>query len=123
MAKFDTTMSGSTCTVLFFDRNTIISANAGDSRAVLYSFNRNKGGMKVKPLTDDHKPCLPVEKRRVLEVGGRVDTIRGAQGQSLGPQRVWMKDQEAPGLAMSRSLGDELAHSLGVSTDPEIMRF
>ena len=37
--------------------------------------------------------------------------------------RVWLKEQDAPGLAMSRSLGDLVAHSIGVSTSPEIMRF
>lgn len=72
--------SGSTCTVLMFDRNTIFSANAGDSRAVLYSFNRAKGGVTIKPLSEDHKPCLPVEKARVLEFGGRVDAIKGSHG-------------------------------------------
>lgn len=56
-------------------------------------------------------------------MGGRVDTIKGAMGQSLGPQRVWLQDQEAPGLAMSRSLGDFIAHSVGVSADPEVVRF
>lgn len=28
-----------------------------------------------------------------------------------------------PGLAMSRSLGDQIAHSVGVSTEPEVMKF
>ena len=37
--------------------------------------------------------------------------------------RVWLMEQDAPGLAMSRSLGDYIAHSVGVATDPEIMRF
>jgi serine/threonine protein phosphatase PrpC len=37
--------------------------------------------------------------------------------------RVWLAEQDAPGLAMSRSLGDYVAHSVGVSTDPEVMRF
>jgi hypothetical protein len=66
---------------------------------------------------------MPVEKRRVLKVGGRVDTIKGSMGQNLGPMRVWLMEQDAPGLAMSRSLGDYIAHSVGVATDPEIMRF
>ena len=34
-----------------------------------------------------------------------------------------MRESDAPGLAMSRSLGDGLAHSLGVSTSPEVKRF
>lgn len=121
--KFDTHLSGSTMTSVLFDRNTIFTANAGDSRAVLYSFNKAQGGMKITPLTEDHKPCMPVEKRRVLECGGRVDAIKGSQGQNLGPMRVWLKDADTPGLAMSRSMGDGLAHSVGVSTDPEIKRF
>lgn len=31
-----------------------------------------------------------------------------------------MKNEDTPGLAMSRSLGDGLAQSLGVSCEPEI---
>jgi serine/threonine protein phosphatase PrpC len=34
-----------------------------------------------------------------------------------------MQEQDAPGLAMSRSMGDGLAHELGVSTKPEVMQF
>lgn len=37
--------------------------------------------------------------------------------------RVWLMEQDAPGLAMSRSLGDYVAHSVGVSTQAEVMRF
>jgi serine/threonine protein phosphatase PrpC len=32
--------SGSTCVSVLFDRNTIFCANAGDSRAVLYSYDK-----------------------------------------------------------------------------------
>ena len=56
-------------------------------------------------------------------MGGRVDTIRGPSNQQLGTQRVWLKNQDLPGLAMSRSIGDYIAHAAGVSTDPEVMRF
>jgi len=37
--------------------------------------------------------------------------------------RVWLMDQDAPGLAMSRSIGDYIAHSVGVATEPEVKRF
>lgn len=101
----------------------MFSANAGDSRAVLYSYNKATGGMKIKALSEDHKPCMPVEKQRVLQKNGRVDAIKGPMGQNLGPLRVWLKEQDAPGLAMSRSMGDLVAHSVGVSTSPEVKRF
>ena len=78
--KFDTQLSGSTCVSVIFDRNTIFCANSGDSRAVLYSYSRKQSGIKITPLSEDHKPCMPVEKKRVLAKGGRVDTIKGAMG-------------------------------------------
>ena len=36
-----------------------------------------------------------------------------------GPPRVWLGHMDVPGLAMSRSIGDVVAHSAGVSTEPE----
>lgn len=33
---------------------------------------------------------------------------------------MWLKHEELPGLAMSRSLGDKIAHSVGVSSLPEV---
>lgn len=40
-----------------------------------------------------------------------------------GPQRVWLGHMDAPGLAMSRSLGDAVAHSVGVSSEPEVFEY
>jgi len=37
-----------------------------------------------------------------------------------GPPRVWLGGIDIPGLAMSRSLGDTVAHTAGVSSIPEI---
>ena len=36
----------------------------------------------------------------------------------IGPARVYLKFEEYPGLAMSRSIGDMIAHSVGVSSEP-----
>ena len=36
-----------------------------------------------------------------------------------GPARVWLGDMDIPGLAMSRSIGDTVAHSAGVISEPE----
>ena len=37
--------------------------------------------------------------------------------------RVFIKGQDIPGLAMSRSLGDYLAHSVGVTHEPVVEHF
>jgi hypothetical protein len=40
--------------------------------------------------------------------------------QYFGPKRVWLKNKQAPGLAMTRSLGDLVAKTVGVTHEPEI---
>lgn len=70
------------------------------------------------PITIDHKPELPVEKERILATGGRVFAVEYLDGVK-GPERVWLSDMNVPGLAMSRSLCDHVAHTVGVSSTPE----
>lgn len=36
---------------------------------------------------------------------------------------MWLQNEELPGLAMSRSMGDKVAHSVGVSAEPETLEF
>ena len=40
-----------------------------------------------------------------------------------GPKRVWLKNKQVPGLAMTRSIGDMAATSVGVTAKPEVMHF
>lgn len=40
---------------------------------------------------------------------------------NLGPYRVWLKTENYPGLAMSRSIGDFVAASVGVICEPGIL--
>jgi hypothetical protein len=57
-------------------------------------------------LTRDHKPCDEDEKVRIEHAGGRVDSYRDQNGVKVGPERVWLLNEDLPGLAMSRSFGD-----------------
>ena len=70
-------------------------------------------------ISEDHKPDALEEKKRIEESGGRVFACSYDDG-TLGPARVWLADRDIPGLAMSRSLGDRLAHSVGVSAEPDL---
>lgn len=90
--KFDTKLSGTTCVIVLFDRNTIFCANSGDSRAVLFSHLKKKNEMQITPLSIDHKPCMPLETKRILASNGRVEPIKTSTGQSVGPMRVWLKE-------------------------------
>ena len=74
-------------------------------------------------LSRDLKPDTPGEKERILKNGGRIEAYKDENGGDFGPKRVWLKDEDIPGLAMSRSFGDEVAASVGTISEPEIMEF
>lgn len=112
----DASLSGSTVVVVVVRGTQIHTACCGDSRAVIGCSNR-KGKLQPLVLTVDHKPGAPKERQRILAAGGRVLTSR-RNGQPIGPLRVWLADVPAPGLAMSRSVGDMLAKTAGVISTP-----
>ena len=69
----------------------------------------------------DHKPDMPEEAARIIETGGVLDQFESqVSGKKVGPMRVWSKEVRQPGLAMSRSLGDNLAKTCGVSAEPTV---
>lgn len=49
--------------------------------------------------------------------------MRTTPGMFYGPKRVWLKNKQVPGLAMTRSIGDLAAASVGVTAEPEIKVF
>ena len=96
--------------------NHIISANVGDSRAIMVT---KKG---LVPLSVDQKPNDPEEAKRITKSGGEIAQYE-EDGEKSGPFRVWQKGQPYPGIAMSRSIGDFIASSLGVISEPVITEF
>eukprot|EP00892_Ulva_mutabilis_P005829 jgi/Ulvmu1/3618/UM017_0030.1 len=117
-AHVDCTFSGATATVSVLRGRTLTSAWVGDSRAVLG--RREEGAVRAYDLTNDHKPDLPEEHARIAQSGGRVEPLLDEMNQPIGPPRVWLSDAWMPGLAMSRSLGDTLAASCGVTCCPDV---
>ena len=70
-------------------------------------------------LSRDHKPDEKDEEARVVKYGGRVRQYKDPHSKELlGPLRVWAKAEEYPGLAMTRSIGDDVAKRLGVIPEP-----
>lgn len=116
-SRIDTTFSGSTCVAVVIQGRSLLCANVGDSRAMLISKNKD---WQYTLLSTDHKPDMHSEKMRILSKGGQVSPFRGPHGELMGPARVWVQGENVPGLAMSRSIGDAVASSVGVSQEPEI---
>ena len=119
--NINTYLSGSTCVSLLFTPRRLISINVGDSRAILGKFNGEK--WYSKNLSRDHKPIEEDEKKRIILNGGRVEQNKDEFENLRGPLRIWLKDEEIPGLAVSRSFGDELANKIGVICEPEINEY
>ena len=103
--------------VLIVD-NKMYAINVGDSRCVLgqrKGGDEKKGGEKIGiEMSIDQKPMRDDEMKRIIEKGGEVsEKIPGAP-------RVFRKNDEVPGLAVARSIGDIVAHEVGVSCEPEV---
>ena len=43
--------------------------------------------------------------------------------EEIGPLRVWLRGQDYPGLAMTRSFGDGVAAAVGVFDVPEVVAY
>jgi len=99
----------------------VFVANIGDSRCVLCRQTKEGDNYVCVPLSVDQKPDVPAEKKRILEHGGRVEPLPGPPGEDCGPPRVWLPEVDVPGLAMSRSIGDEISQRVGVISVPEVV--
>lgn len=92
---------------MFLFHSYVWCANIGDSRAIVGTFERNNWSHYT--LSNDHKPDSKLEYERIIACGGRVDSFKDQEGNPLGPPRVWLKNENIPGLAMARSFGDSVA--------------
>ncbi|KAL4428565.1 hypothetical protein ABPG77_008877 [Micractinium sp. CCAP 211/92] len=111
--RLEGTKGGATGLVVLRIGNQLYAAHCGDTRAVM---SRNGEALR---LTEDHKPNLPRERKRVEALGGRVDFARC--------WRVIVEPgggRPASGLAVSRSFGDpdfkEPLHL--VTATPDVIR-
>ena len=117
--NIDSNLSGSTCASLIYTPSKLIIANIGDSRIILGK-KLNNQNWNYEKLTRDHKPIIKEESDRIKEKGGRIKQMKDENGNFVGPLRVYMKDKDIPGLAMTRSFGDYYASIAGTICIPEV---
>ncbi len=137
--QIDSDLSGSTCISVIYTPQKLIIANIGDSRCMIGKCIEKENfeekdeiiGEKTKKnikwvaenLSRDHKPTIPEEAERILKVGGRIRPMKDDDGEFIGPLRVYMKDKDMPGLAMTRSFGDYFGSTAGVISEPEVTEY
>ena len=114
-SAIDANFSGTTCVLVLQVGEKLLCSNIGDSRAILV-----KNGNIIVPLSIDQKPNDPEESKRIMQNGGEISQYE-EDGEKSGPFRVWKKGEVYPGIAMSRSVGDFIATSLGVIPEPIFM--
>ena len=127
--EFDTLQSGTTCCLIIHIGKHILCANTGDSRALVAFDESNNikskilNNLKAVALSIDHKPEFPEESERIMMAGGVIEKIKDEYGQGVGPFRVWAGEEDYPGLAMSRSIGDLRGKTVGIIPNPGILEY
>lgn len=118
--NIDSHLSGSTCISVIYTPEKLLVANIGDSRCVLGKYLNKK--WVSHDLSRDHKPTEKDEAERILK-HGRIRPMLDENGDFIGPPRVYMKEDNVPGLAMTRSFGDYYASLAGTISVPEITKY
>ncbi|CAK9166851.1 unnamed protein product [Ilex paraguariensis] len=113
--KIDSFYSGTTALTIVRQGELIFIANVGDSRAVLATTS-DDGSLLPVQLTVDFRPNIPQEAERIIQCNGRVFCLHDEPG----VHRVWLPNEESPGLAMSRAFGDYCVKDFGLTSVPEV---
>ncbi|XP_072979964.1 probable protein phosphatase 2C 33 [Typha angustifolia] len=113
--SIDCFCSGTTAVTLVKQGQDLVIGNVGDSRAVLGT--RNECGYFVADqLTVDLKPNLPMELERIKRCKGRVFALQDEPEVA----RMWLPNNDSPGLAMARAFGDFCLKDFGLISVPDV---
>ncbi|KAK7394657.1 hypothetical protein VNO78_15192 [Psophocarpus tetragonolobus] len=107
--------SGTTAVTMVKQGRDLIIGNVGDSRAVLGTREKDDSLVAVQ-LTVDLKPNLPAEAERIRKCKGRVFALQDEPEVA----RVWLPNNDSPGLAMARAFGDFCLKDFGLISVPEM---
>ncbi|XP_057840671.1 probable protein phosphatase 2C 33 isoform X1 [Cryptomeria japonica] len=107
--------SGTTAVTLVKQGQDLVIGNVGDSRAVLGTRDQDNSLAAVQ-LTVDLKPNLPREAERIRQCKGRVFALHDEPEVA----RVWLPNNDSPGLAMARAFGDFCLKDFGLIAVPDV---
>ena len=117
--------SGSTLCSGFLLGKILYISNIGDSRAILGNYDWNSNKWTCKQLSFEHVPSYAKEMKRIMINDGKIERLKNELGEEIGPLRIFQKEKDnmLPGISMTRSIGDSIAKTLGVTFEPEIFKY
>ncbi|PIA64482.1 hypothetical protein AQUCO_00100159v1 [Aquilegia coerulea] len=113
--NLDSSWSGTTAVTAIVQGEDLVISNLGDSRAILGTTSDNDELIAIQ-LTTDLKPDLPNESDRIKKCNGRIFALNNEPN----IQRVWLPNDDLPGLAMSRCFGDFGIKNYGIIAIPQM---
>jgi len=117
--ELDLHLTGASCTVVLADDEVFWVANVGDCRAVLGTPDPKPNAEHFHfvpvPLTEDHVLSVKTEFDRIQASGGEMRRLVNDK-----VYRLYLQDGDVPGLTLTRSIGDRVAHVVGISHLPTI---
>lgn len=126
-SDIDDTHSGTTALSVLFENEKLNVANVGDCRCIIIS-QAEDGTLSAKALTCDQTPHRKDELERIKSAGGLVMTSEQYDHEEPmhenwldgdSPPRIWSKEGKFPGCAFTRSIGDSIGESVGVTAEAE----
>ncbi|KAH7689216.1 Protein-serine/threonine phosphatase protein [Dioscorea alata] len=114
-STIDCFCSGTTAVTVLKQGHDLVIGNVGDSRAVMGTRDMDNNLVAVQ-LTVDLKPNLPREAARIQQCRGRVFALQDEPEVA----RVWLPNNDSPGLAMARAFGDFCLKDYGLISVPDI---
>ena len=123
----DFDLSGTTATVVLKLSQHLHIANVGDSRTFVVLYHKEKETTYLLYSTSPDTPDVPVERERILGMGGSIYLPPpGPRGVQL-PPRVFVtvanpdtNETESFALENSRSIGDRAVKNRGVVCEPKV---
>jgi len=68
----------------------------------------------------DHNPYEKDEFERIIKNHGKVERVKDYYEEKIGPLRVWLQNENLPGLSVTRSFGDMIGKKVGITAEPHI---
>jgi len=115
----DCRFSGAACTVLLLSPDNVWVAHVGDCKVVLglpdSLPNAKQYHFCPVPLTKEHRLALQGEFDRIVKSSGEVRRLANDHS-----HRTFVKNEDFPGLTLTRAVGNRVGHQIGVVHQPTI---